>query len=213
MRLIITILFLIITIRVNAQKAILRVLGKVKYTISAESNGMTLSFKKNEIKKTKRLIDTIAFIGITNKLVLFNNPKKKHIKSYTIEVKSEHLFDKLIKICNKLEIKIDHIYYILPKHKFENEDENAILALANANYQAQITANHLNYKVVKILNIDDETTYSNPIYDGMDMDNERTKMVMRILTILGGTETSSYSSEPIRDNEYSIWVTYQLVKK
>ena len=117
-------------------------------------------------------------------------------------------------ICNDLKIKVDKVYYKLPVHRFEDEDRNAILALNNATSQAKIIANNLKYKVVDILNIDDDTTYADPFYDNIDIESERGQLLVKLLQLLGGGNSlhKVESSKPIREGGYDIWVTYKLRK-
>jgi len=202
-------------LNVNAQNITLRVLGKANYVEYAETNGIKISFNKNQLENITKLIDTISLIGIKNQLVPIIESNISNKKKFKIEESNLDLFDKLLMVCNNLKVKIDKIYYKLPEHKFENEDNNAILALNNATSQAKIIANNLKYKIVKILNIDDETTYADPFYDKFDMESESGKILVKLLTLLGGGNSlhKTESSKPIREGGYNIWVTYELKKK
>jgi len=206
------ILFLIFQFS-NAQSITLRVLGKATYIEYAKTNGVIISFNEKELKgKKTKLTDTILSIGIKNKLIPFSKANTRNRFKFRLEENNLKTFDNILVICSDLGIKIDKIYYKIPEHKFENEDENAILAINNATSQAKIIANNLHYKIVKILNIDDDTTYADPIYDRIDIESERGKMLIRLLQLLGNRnylkETESKNS--IRQGGYNIWVTYKL---
>jgi len=207
-------LILVLTIQFSkAQSITLKVLGKSTYVEYAKTNGVIISFKEKELtdKKTK-LIDTILSVGINNKLVPISKVSTQNRYKFRLEENNLKTFDNLLVICNDLEIRIDKIYYKIPEHKFENEDKNAILAINNATSQAKIIANNLNYKIVKILNIDDDTTYADPIYDKIDIESERGKLLIKLLTMLGNSNylKETESTNPIRQGGYSIWVTYEL---
>ena len=209
------ILILLLTVTsTNAQNITLRVLGKSTYVEYAETNGIIVSFNKNELDKTVKFSDTISSIGIINKLSSINGSITNGKKRFRIEENSLDLFDRLLMICNDLKIKVDKVYYKLPVHRFEDEDRNAILALNNATSQAKIIANNLKYKVVDILNIDDDTTYADPFYDNIDIESERGQLLVKLLQLLGGGNSlhKVESSKPIREGGYDIWVTYKLRK-
>ena len=214
MRLFAILILLLTTLNTNAQNITLRVLGKATYAEYAETNGIIISINKSELDKITKLSDTISLIGINNKLVPVAGTNTTNKKKFRIEEKNLNLFDKLLIVCNDLKIKIDKVYYKLPEHKFENEDKNAILALNNATSQARIIANNLNCKIVKILNINDDTTLADPLYDNIDMESERGKLVIKLLQLLGGGNSlhKTESSKPTRDGGYTILVTYKLKK-
>lgn len=206
------ILFLIFQFS-NAQSITLRVLGKATYVEYAKTNGIIISFNEKELKvKKTKLTDTILSIGIKNKLVPFSKTNTRNRFKFRLEENNLKIFDNLLVICSDLGIKIDKIYYKIPEHKFEDEDENAILAINNATSQAKIIANNLHYKIVKILNIDDDTTYADPIYDRIDIESERGKMLIRLLQLLGNRNylKETETKNPIRQGGYNIWVTYKL---
>jgi len=209
----ILILFLT-TLTMSAQNITLRVLGKATYVEYAETNGIVVSFNKSELDKKIKFSDTISLIGINNKLVPINGSNASGKKKFRIEEKDLDFFDKILMVCNDLKVKIDKVYYKLPEHKFENEDGNAILALNNATSQARIIANNLNYKITKILNVDDDTTYADPFYDNIDMESERGKLLVKLLQLLGGGNSlhKTESSKPTREGGYTIMVTYELEK-
>ena len=207
-------LFLLTIIEANSQNVTLRVLGQSTYVEYAETNGIIISFNENELKNVAKLSDSIASIGIMNQLKPIYDSKTTNLKKFRIEESNLELFDKLMIICNYFKIRINKVYYKLPIHKFDNEDEKAILALDNANSQAKVIADNLKCNIVKILNIDDETTYADPIYDDIDVDSEHGQMVLRLIQLLsrGNSKFDTESSKAFREGGYNIWVTYELRK-
>jgi hypothetical protein len=207
------ILFLFTT-NTNAQNITIKVLGKANYVEYAEINGVIISINKSELDKKTKLSDTLSLIGISNKLVPITGSNIGNKNKFRIEEKDLNLFDKLLIACVDLKVKIDKIYYKLPEHRLENQDDKAILALHNATSQARVIANNLNYQIVKILNIDDDTLYADPFYDNIDMDSENGKLTLKILELLRG-RNSIYKTEslkPKREWNYTILVTYELKK-
>ena len=202
------------TINTNAQNITLRVLGKANHVEYAETNGIIISINKSELDKKTKLSNTFSLIGISNKLVPITGSNTGTKNKFRIEEKDSNLFDKLLIACVDLKVKIDKIYYKLPEYRFKNEDDNAILALNNARSQAKIIADNLNCEIVKILNIDDDTVYSDPFYDNIDMESESGKLTLEILQLLacGNSLHKTESLKPTREWGYTILVTYELEK-
>ena len=199
----------------SAQDITLRVLGQSNYIEYAESNIALISANESNVEKFKAFKDSISANGLDNKLIEITDTKNKKRVQFKIEDEDLNVFDKLLVLCSDLQIKIDKVYFKMPEHLFEEEDKKAILALNNANSQAKILANHLGYKINKILNIDDDTTYSNSIYDDIDFESERGQLILKLFELLGGRNSSyeTESSSPTRNGGYNLWVTYELQKK
>jgi hypothetical protein len=197
------------------QDITLRVLGFSSYTEYAESNVALISTNDSSLEKINVFKDSLVAKGLNNKLVKIDDIKNSKKIQYKIEEKDKNEFDKLLVLCSDLQIKIDKVYFKMPEHLFEEEDKKAILALNNANSQAKVLANHLGYKIDKILNIDDDTTYSSSIYDDIDFDSERGELLLTLLELLGGRNTlyETESSNSTRNGGYNLWVTYNLKKK
>lgn len=198
-----------------AQDITLRVLGQSNYVEYAESNVVLISANKSNIEKIDALKDSISANGLDNELNKVTGLKNQKKVQFKIEDEDLNVFDKLLVLCSDLQIKVDKVYFKMPEHLFEEEDKKAIWALNNANSQAKILANHLGYKIDKILNIDDDTTYSNSIYDDIDFESERGQLMLRLLELLGGRNSlyETESSNPSRNGGYNLWVTYELAKK
>ena len=205
--------------KLNAQTITLKVLGKAAYVEYAESNGIIVSFSKSDFRSQKLILsDSIKAIGIKSELIPINNGNFKlaiNNKRFRIEENNIERFDKLLIVCNNLKIKIEKVYYKMPIHKFEDEDENAILAFNNASTQAKIISNNLNYKITKVLNIDDDTTESDSIYDIIDKESERGRLVIELLQLLSCRNSlfQNESDNPVRTGGYNLWVTFELKPK
>jgi len=202
----------------NAQNTTIKVLGKSTNTIYAQSNGVIFSFSKDIKDSNKeKSLDSIKALGIKEGIVYNKNITKnfQNIDRYKIEEKNFNLFENLLVLLSNLEINIEKIYYKMPEHNFEDEDLNAISAFNNASIQAKIIANHLDYKINKILNIDDDTTESSFIYDKYDLDTPKGKRMLNFLKYLGRDEQlfDQESSDFTKTTKYSLWVTFELQKK
>ncbi len=218
MRVIFLILLLNFTLAsVNAQTISLKVLGSAKNNEYAESNGVIVSFLSNNLEvKKNTLLDSIRAVGVKSEMIVIEGPSKYSAgkKRFRIEESNLELFDKLLIVCSSQDIKIDKIYYKMPDHNFESQDANAIMAYNNAASQAKILSNSLNYRIIKVLNIDDDTTESSYIYDLIDKDTEHGKSLIRLMQLLGGGNNSfqTESSLPVKTSGYNLWVTFELKK-
>lgn len=218
MRLFFILILLFSFFNTNAQTTTLRVLGQSNYVEHAETNGVVVSFTADDMEVKKKALSTkVDSLGIEGEITEVNDHTdlKHNRPRFKIEEKNRELFDDLIVLCNDLKINIQKIYFKIPPHKFKDEDENAIMAVKNANSQAKIITNHLNYNIIKILNIDDETTYAHPFFDKIDMDSKRGKLMIHLLELLSSNRKlyKTESSKPLRAGGYSIWVTYQIKPK
>jgi len=197
------------------QDITLRVLGYSNYTEYAESYVVLISTNESSLETIKNLKDSLVAKGYENKLVKIDDVKNLTAIQYKIEENDKSKFDNLLILCSDLRIKVDKIFFKMPEHLFEEEDQKAIMALNNANSQANLLANHLGYKIDKILNIDDETTYANPIFEDVDIDSQSGQLFIKLVELLGGRNMlyETESSQPTRDGGYNLWVTYNLKKK
>jgi len=201
----------------NAQTTTLRILGQSNYIENAETNVAIIAFNKEEIETKKTaLILKIDSIGISSSLhkIIESYNNNNFQERFEVEEQDPELFENFLAICYKLQVRIEKVYFRMPIHKTDHEDKYAIRALRNANSQAEIILNNLDYKIVKILNIDDETTFSDPIFDFIDKDSERGKMVINIIQLLSSTDPNeTQSNSPERYGGYNLWVTYEIEHK
>ncbi|WP_115461731.1 hypothetical protein [Winogradskyella aurantiaca] len=213
MRLFLILISLIISTSINSQnRIIIRILGQSNYVESAESNSMMLRVKNSEINKIHILSDSLFALGYKSVPEKVNDYSSHNFSKFRINEASVENFDRIMVLCNELLIPIVSVFYMMPEHSFEDEDIQAILALRNANSQAKIIANHLNKKVLRILNIDDDTTYANSFYDNIDLDSERGQLILKLLEVLSRRNEvySKDSKEEFRNGAYTLWVTYEL---
>ncbi|WP_292943839.1 hypothetical protein [Olleya sp. UBA1516] len=198
----------------QAQSITLRILGQSNYTEYAESNVVLLSVQQHDITKIEALKDSLTANGLDNTVVKVATSKNQQITHYKFENQDLNTFDNVLVWCSALQINVYKVYFKMPEHQFKNEDDHAVLALKNANTQAKILANHLGYKIETILNIDDETTYANPIYDTIDFDSSKGQRMLKFLELLSNRDVTydTKSNSPSKSGGYNIWVTYRLTK-
>ena len=106
-------------------------------------------------------------------------------------------------------MQFDKLYYEFKDRTYE--DQKAISALKNAESKANTIAKVLNYKVSKIINIDDDTSSSNSLsdYEFLDINPELFEMLKEYL--LSGDE-GERKSDPSKRAAYNLWVTFALNK-
>ncbi|MFK8164235.1 MAG: hypothetical protein AB8H12_17450 [Lewinella sp.] len=207
-------LFLLFSIPLYSQSITLRVLGQSTYVESAEASGILVRFGGSDIDKEKEMLQTaMASAGVAGELKkLEGDSPEKNIYRFEVQGNSPELLGELMMVCKKLSVNIEKFYYKLPPHRYSDEDERAIMALKNAKSQAEVIAKNLNHEIVRVLNIDDETTYADPLFDAFDFDSEQgetIKTVMELLTRLD-SQFKVYDSSPGRTKGYNLWVTYEL---
>ena len=202
----------------KAQTTTLRVLGQYNYIERAETNGVILSIDNHEIgAKKKLLLNKIDSLEIKSNLTKIDRPQdfQNRTSYFKIEEKDRDNFDQLLIVINALKINIQKVYFKIPAHQLEDEYLSATMAVKNANSKAKIIANNLNYKIIKILNIDDETTYASSIYDGIDLESKKGKLLIKLFNILDNNNNlyEKESPKPYRKGGYNIWVTYHIDPK
>lgn len=201
-----------------AQTIYLRVLGEYQYSEYAKSKGMIVTFdvsSKSVEEEKKRFLNTTIDAGLKIKLIpAFNDSFSIRNKNkFRIEIENAILFDELLDIVREEHLRIEKLYYPIPEHVFEDEDEKALFALDNARERADIIAKNLNYKVVEVLNIDDDTTRSSVIFDVIEKDSRLGNLIDGLLEKTSALIQTNYSSTPVPNGGYYLWVTFKLKPK
>lgn len=214
MRVIIILLLSFFSFTLHSQSITLRVLGQSTFMESAEASGILIRFDDSDIDQGKKMFrDAMASAGVTGKLKLLEGDTHDQ-RTYRFEVQENtpELFGELMMVCNKLSVDIKNFYFKFPPHSYVDEDRRAIMALENAKSQATIIAKNLNYKIARVLNIDDETTYADPLFDFIDFDSKEGESMKRVMDILTRIDSQFkvYDSSPGRTKGYNLWVTYEL---
>ena len=208
------ILFFTICFGLYSQNQTLRILGRSNHKVVANSNEVIVVLKKDQHRIFK---DALTIKGYNRNLESIINSKP--IKPDEIKIKinepNSDLFQEVIFVCNELKIKIEDIYFKIPKHDFNKEYKNAILAYKNAEAKAKIIANHLDCKVSRVLNIDDDTNLANEIFDRIDKNSEEGKVVLELINLLSNSPLlfKTESKKPVRESSYHLWVTFEIKPK
>ena len=197
-----------------SQSSTLRVLGQSNYTEYSETN-VAIIYISDEDSETKEILlkKKIDSIGFKNELIPINDTKeiKSNGEMFKFEEDNLDLFGKFLSICSDLKIRLEDTYFKMPPHEYDDEDKYAFLALKNAESQAKIITKNLNYNIVQILSIDDETTYADPIFDFIDRDSERGRIVIELIQILGSRNPNeTKSKQSVRYGGYNLWVTFEI---
>ena len=220
-------LFLILFLTFNlgfCQEATLRVLGNSKYSEIAEKKVLLLNFEYNsEICNPLTQNKTIEIqvnefnqnlksekieYQLLLKETLNSNPEKS--KSYELLLSLDSNDHKIQKIINSSGIKLVKTYYKFSENSFLNEDKKAILAFKNSQNKATQLAKILNYEILKIVSIDDDTSDANAIFElsGINnLDDEQKEMMNSLFEMLNNLEVNSNAT---KDGAYNLWVTYKI---
>ena len=220
-------LFLILFLTFNlgfCQEATLRVLGNSKYSEIAEKKVLLLNFEYNsEICNPLTQNKTIEIqvnefnqnlksekieYQLLSKETLNSNPEKS--KSYELLLSLDSNDHKIQKIINSSGIKLVKTYYKFSENSFLNEDKKAILAFKNSQNKAKIIAKILNYEILEIVSIDDDTSDANAIFElsGItNLDDENKEMMNSLFEMLNNLEVNSNAT---KDGAYNLWVTYKI---
>lgn len=220
-------LFLILFLTFNlgfCQEATLRVLGNSKYSEIAENKVFLLNFEYNsEICNPLTQNKTIEIqvnefnqnlksekieYQLLPKETLKSNPEKS--KSFELLVSLNSNDYKIQKIINSSGIKLVKTYYKFSENSFLNEDKKAILAFKNSQNKATELARILNYEILEIISIDDDTSDANAIFElsGINnLDDEKKEMMNSLFEMLNNLEVNSNAT---KDGAYNLWVTYKI---
>lgn len=219
--------FLILLITFNqgfCQEAKLRILGYSKYSEIAENKVLLLNFEYNSeicnpLTQNKTIESQVNELNqnlksekikykLSHKETLNFNPEKN--KSYELLLLIDGNDNKIQKIINSSGIKLKKIYYKFPENPFLNEDKKAILAFKNSQNKARKIAEILNYEIVGIISIDDDTSAATDVFELLglnDLDEERKQMMYSFFENLNNLEINSNVT---KDGAYNLWVTYRI---
>lgn len=206
------------------QEATLRVLGNSKYSEIAENKVLLLNFEYNsEICNPLTQNKTIEIqvnefnqnlksekieYKLIHKETLNVNPEKS--KSYELLLSVDNNDYKIQKIINSSGIKLVKTYYKFSENSFLNEDKKAILAFKNSQNKANEITKILNYEILEVLSIDDDTSDANDVFELLginNLDDERREMMYSLFEKLNNLEVNSNA---IKDGAYNLWVTYKI---
>lgn len=206
------------------QEATLRVLGNSKYSEIAENKVLLLNFEYNsEIcnpltqNKTieiqvKEFNQNLKSEKIEYKLIhketLNINPERS--KSYELLLSVDNNDYKIQKIINSSGIKLVKTYYKFSENSFLNEDKKAILAFKNSQNKANEITKILNYEILEVVSIDDDTSDANDVFELLginNLDDERKEMMYSLFEKLNGLDVNSNAT---KEGAYNLWVTYKI---
>ncbi len=220
-------LFFILFLTFNlgfCQEATLRVLGNSKYSEIAENKVLLLNFEYNsEICNPLTQNKTIEIqvnefnqnlksekidYKLIHKETLNINPEKS--KSYELLLSVDNNDYKIQKIINSSGIKLVKTYYKFSENSFLNEDKKAVLAFKNSQNKANEITKILNYEILEVVSIDDDTSDANDVFELLginNLDDERKEMMYSLFEKLNDLEVNSNAT---KDGAYNLWVTYKI---
>jgi len=225
MKKLITFLILFFTFNLGfCQEATLRVLGNSKYSEIAENKVLLLNFEYdseicNPLTQNKTIEIQVSEFNqnlksekieykLLHKETLNSNPEKS--KSYELLLSLDSNDYKIKKRINSRGIKIVKTYYKFSENSYLNEDKKAILAFRNSQNKANEITKILNYEILEVVNIDDDTSDANDVFEFLginNLDDERKEMMYSLFESLNSLEVNSNAT---KDGAYNLWVTYKI---
>jgi hypothetical protein len=206
------------------QEAKLRILGNSKYSEIAENKVLLLNFEYNSevcnpLTQNKTIETQVNEFNqnlksekikykLLHKETLNFNPENS--KSYELLLPLDSNDYKIQKIVNSSGIKLVKSYYKFSENSFLNEDKKAILAFKNSQNKATEIVKILNYEILEIVSIDDDTSDANDVFELLginNLDDERKEMMYSLFEKLNELEVNSNST---KDGAYNLWVTYKI---
>lgn len=219
--------FLILLITFNqgfCQEAKLRILGYSKYSEIAENKVLLINFEYNseicnpltqnktieiQVNEFEQILKSEKIkYKLAHKETLNFNPENN--KSYELLLSIGGNDNKVEKAINSNGIKLVKTYYKFLGNSFLDEDKKAILAFKNSQNKASEIAKILNYEILGIISIDDDTSDSNDVFELLgitDLADETKEMMYSFLEKLNDLEINSNVN---RDRAYNLWVTYKI---
>ncbi len=219
--------FLILFLTFNlgfCQEATLRVLGNSKYSEIAECKVLLLNFDYNSeicnpITQDKTIeIQVNEFnqnlksenidYKLIHKETLNIDPEKS--KSYELLLSLDSNDYKIQKIINSSGIQHIKTYYKFSENSFLNEDKKAILAFKNSQNKAKEIVKILNYEILEVVSINDDTSDVNDVFEILginDLDDDKKEIMNSLFEMLNDFEVNKNAT---KDGAYNLWVTYKI---
>jgi hypothetical protein len=206
------------------QEAKLRILGNSKYSELAVCKVLLLNFEYNSeicnpLTQNKTIETQLNEFNqnlksekieykLLHKETLKFNPENS--KSYELLLSLDCNDYKIQKIINSSGIKLVKSYYKFSENSFLNEDKKAILAFKNSQEKANELVKILNYEILEIVSIDDDTSDANDVFELLginNLDDEKKEMIYSLFEKLNDLELNTNST---KNGAYNLWVTYKI---
>jgi hypothetical protein len=206
-----------------SQEVTVRILGSHRYSEMAEKKVHLIDFNYdpdicNLLTQNKTIeIQVNEFIAhlqldkieyeLLHKETSSFNPENK--KQFELILPIDNPDVKIQKIINSKGIILVRTYYKFSDNPLLDEDSRAILAYKNSKNKATNLAKNLNCKNIEIVNIDDDTSDVNLVYElvNINLDEEKKELINALFLKLGDFE-SNYNIK--KEGSYNLWVTYKI---
>ena len=203
----------------EGDKVILTVLGQHKYEVKAAGLGADIFFQASLDQSAEdryqyflntlalQDIDTTIFRDLTGEDFEY----KKGVKAIAFHHPEEAVFLQIAAVLKKQRIPTKKVYYWIPGHRFEDEDEVAIKALEDAINKAELIAKHLGKKVVNVLNVDDKTNNYSYLTVGMSSKDEQAiASLFDDLQSVKPITAPQKQKQAFKERSYLLNVTFEL---
>ena len=188
------------------QTRTLSVLGTSNYTLESNMNCALLQIENDSIGDYN--LEVVSKLKLSEIAI-----NLKGQKEYLFEKRNVKEFENGLEALLNIGFKIEKIFYKFKEYDFREEDQRALKAIENAKETATLMAKSINFRVVDLINIDDDIK-RNKNSDWFSCNSED---IMKFLEKEGFTIFSfssvhypTESNERKMKNTYKIWVTYEI---
>lgn len=172
---------------------------------SIPANELLIELKKYLVKEG---IDT----NLIKRPYQIGNP----MRSYTVKVTTDGTFNKMVKICDSLNISIRKIEYQFDTRTEEELGAMAIKAVQNAKKKAMAIAEALNLELIQIINIDDQISEYDPEAEEVLLEMIEAGFAFEGIQVLDDSAfvfSDELSDSTMERATYRILVTFELRPK
>ena len=210
----------------SKQTSTITVLGSYNHVERPDAYGIKILFEENPNKCDP----VIGFLPLEEQISRFSDElKKKGVQfseflalpneigwatrhqAFKFTHKSPETILQVSDICRSRVIQVQSIFTVFSEQRLEEQDENALKALKDAQQKAAAIAKKVGRKVGKILNIDDDTSLASLSSLGLeDVEDDREEIVALIdlLSLLDSSNQESHQWS--RSSAYTLSVTFEL---
>ncbi|MEN0006901.1 MAG: hypothetical protein AAF798_22305 [Bacteroidota bacterium] len=199
---------------------ILSIIGQHKYQREAKGLGADIFFQKSLDQSPQAryayFLNKMSLQGVdTTIFEVFLDPKfpTSEVVPVAFHHPDEAVFLQIAEVLAQQRIPMKKVYYWIPGHQFEEEDQYAVRALEDALSKADVFAAYLGKKVVQVLNIDDRTSGMEYYYVDAKTGREEEERIEELLEKIGQLQEPTQSVKSLKPSvpvSYSLKVTFKL---
>lgn len=218
-----------LTVRVWSQSksaSTITVLGSYNHVEQPEAYGIKILFEENpnkcdpvigflpleeqirrfSVELKEKGVQFSEFVALPNE---FGWTTKHQVFKFTH--KSPEIILQVSDICRSRAVQVQSMFTVFSEQQLEDQDENALRALKDAQQKAAAIAKKVGKKVGKVLNIDDDTSLASLSSLGLeDVEDEREEIVALIDLLSLFDSSNQENHQWSRSSAYTLSVTFEL---